>query len=311
MAELVSVIVPVYNVEEYVDKCLASIVTQSYNDLEILVVDDGATDSSGKKCDEWAKRDQRIKVIHQQNQGLSGARNTAIDVCTGDWITFVDSDDIVDAAYVATLLELAKAYGVTIAQCLSSEIIYRGMVAGNIEKGVLDSSAFLQSKKYMPMAWGKIYRREIFETERYPYGKIHEDIALTYKLIYSAGKVAYTSEVLYFCSARPDSINAKGRFYLQRLDILQFYKEQLIFYREKKEQELAERALRDYAFELLGCYDKTIRILKRPDIAKKIKKEYQQIWKELKYDRDISGKTKFLLRICCHFPTLWSRMMEK
>ena len=108
MKEFVSVIVPVYNVEEYMDACIYSIVNQSYHNLEILIVDDGSTDSCGEKCDRWANKDSRIKVIHQKNQGLSGARNTAIDVCKGEWITFIDSDDIVEQDYIKMLLELAE-----------------------------------------------------------------------------------------------------------------------------------------------------------------------------------------------------------
>lgn len=312
MDELISVIIPVYNVEQYVDSCLESIVNQTYQNLEIIVVDDGATDKSGMKCDEWGKRDPRIRVIHQENRGLSGARNSALDICRGAWIVFVDSDDVVDKKYVEVLYRLTQKYQVRLAQCAND--VTNGIYANGADvsdEGVMNGAEFLLSSQYQMMAWAKIYARELFEKERYPLGKIHEDVALTYKLIYAAGKAAYTSQVLYFCNTRPDSINAEDRFYLRRLDILQFRKEQLIFFREKKEQALADKALRDYAYALLWCYGKTVRILKRPDIAKRIQKEYQQIWKELKFDREISGKTKVLLGICCYVPALWGRMMER
>lgn len=310
MSDLVSVIVPVYNVEQYLDMCLESIVNQTYQNLEIIVVDDGSTDKSGMKCDEWAKRDPRIRVIHQENRGLSGARNTALDICRGSWIVFVDSDDSVDKKYVEVLYGLTQKYRVKLAQC-ENDVVNSLAANGrdNAADGVMNSVEFLLSRQYQMMAWAKIYARELFEKERYPLGKIHEDVALTYKLIYSAGKVAYTNEILYRYSTRTDSINARERFYLRRLDILQFRKEQLIFFRDRKEQKLADKALRAYAYELLVCYEKTVRILKRPDIAKRIQKEYQQIWKELKFDREISGKTKVLLGICCYVPTLWSRIV--
>ena len=213
MKELVSVIVPVYNMEKYVDECIYSIVGQSYPDLEILIVDDGSVDSSGTICDRWARKDSRIKVIHQSNQGLSGARNTAINICTGQWITFVDSDDVIERDYVTVLLGLAKKYKVKISQCFSEKIQYIGAEETDTEERVLGSVQFLLSEKYQTMAWGKIYKREVFETARYPYGKIHEDVALTYRLVYEAEYVAYTTKKLYFNHPpRPDSINGSGRF---------------------------------------------------------------------------------------------------
>ena len=236
MKEFVSVIVPVYNVEEYMDACIYSIVNQSYHNLEILIVDDGSTDSCGEKCDRWANKDSRIKVIHQKNQGLSGARNTAIDVCKGEWITFIDSDDIVEQDYIKMLLELAERYKVKISQCSYTEIEYWGVEEKDTEDDVWESAQFLASQKYQTMAWGKIYKREIFKTERYPYGKIHEDMALTYRLVYEAGRIAYTTKKLYFYRpSRTGSINGSGKFYREKLIILQFLKEQIAFYEEKKE----------------------------------------------------------------------------
>lgn len=313
MRELVSVIVPVYNVEEYVDECIYSIVSQSYPDLEILVVDDGSTDSSGKICDRWAKRDSRIKVVHQQNQGLSGARNTAIDICTGEWITFVDSDDVIGKDYVKILLGLAKKYKVKISQCFSEKIQFIGAKEKNVEEKSMGSVQFLLSEKYQTMAWGKIYKSELFETARYPYGKIHEDVALTYKLVYEAGNVAYTTRKLYFIHpARPNSINGSGRFYREKLVILQFLKEQIGFYKEKQEKELVKRGYRDYAYALLGNYNKTRKILKDKETASKIKQEYQRVClKVVKEDETISLKTKLLLVLCFGVPELWKMVMKE
>lgn len=310
MNELVSVIIPVYNVEQYIDECINSVVGQSYNNLEIIIVDDGSTDSCGKRCDKWENSDSRIKVIHQQNQGLSGARNTAIDICKGEWITFIDSDDVVGKDYIKILLGLVKLYNVKISQCFSAELKYMGVEEENIEEGVLKSTQFLLSEKYQTMAWGKIYRRDIFTTARYPYGKIHEDIALTYRLVYEAENIAYTTQKLYFCHpARPDSINGSGRFYRKKLIILQFLKEQIAFYEEKREDELLKKGNRDYAYALLSNYWQTKKILKDRETALRIKKEYRKVYKRVvKEDENVSLKIKLLLMVCCILPGLWEKI---
>ncbi len=310
MIELVSVIVPVYNVEQYVDECIYSIVSQSYCDLEILIVDDGSTDSCGIRCDKWAERDSRIRVIHQQNKGLSGARNAAIDICTGEWITFVDSDDVIGQDYVKTLLELAKKYNTEISQCFSAEIKYMGEKETEIEEGVLSSVLFLMSENYRTMAWGKIYKRHVFETARYPYGKIHEDVALTYQLVYNAKKIAYTTQKLYYCHpARPDSINGSGRFYREKLVVLKFLKEQINFYDERKETELVKKGKRDYVYALLDNYCNVKRELKDKEILTAIKKEYRKsCFQVIKDDRAISKSAKILLGSCFVWPELWGKL---
>lgn len=310
MKELVSVIIPVYNIEQYVDECIYSIVNQSYPELEILIIDDGSTDSSGNRCDKWAKKDLRIKVIHQKNQGLSGARNVGINVCRGEWITFVDSDDVVSKDYVKILLELAKKYKTAISQCYFADICDMEETEENIEEGVLESVQFLLSEKYQTMAWGKIYKREVFEKERYPYGKIHEDVGVTYRVVYDAMRVSFTTQKLYFCHPeRTDSINSSGRFYRERLVILQFLKEQILFYESKKEEKLIEKGYRDYAYMLLTDYSKTRKVLGDREIANKIKKEYQKIcFYVVKRDENISLKTKILLILCFFCPELWTKL---
>lgn len=313
MEALVSVIVPVYNVEQYVDECIDSIVRQSYRNLEILVVNDGSTDSCGMRCDKWAEKDSRIRVIHQRNQGLSAARNVAIDMCRGEWITFVDSDDVIGKDYVKILLGIANEYKVSISQCLSAPIKYVKTEERNIEQGVMESSRFLLSEQYRTMAWGKIYRREVFATSRYPYGKIHEDVALTYRLVYESECIAYTTKKLYFFHPpRPESINGSGRFYREKLVVLQFLKEQIAFYEERKEEELIKKAYRDYAYALLGNYGKTKKILKDKETALKIIKEYREIYfYAIKKDRVISSKTKVLLAICSVIPWVWQLFVKE
>ncbi len=309
MKELVSVIIPVYNVERYIDRCVESVVNQTYKNLEIWLVDDGSTDSSGVYCQKWAEKDERINVIHQKNQGLSAARNIAIDKCSGEWLVFVDSDDVVDVRYVEILYGLVQK-GALIAQCENGEIGRLGDKQESVICSSMTSRDFLLSDKYKTMAWGKIYAKKLFETERYPYGKIHEDLALTYKLVYEAGKVEYTNEILYFYNERPDSINAKNRFYYEKLVVLDFYKEQIEYFRNKKEKELEKRSIRDYVYELLIAYNKTKDILHDKGMAEKLKKEYRNKYGDVMKDERISLKTKVLLSFCYYRPEIWKILMR-
>ena len=170
---------------------------------------------------------------------------------------------------------------------------------------------FLLSKKFKVVPWGKNYAKSIFASVKYPLGRIHEDLAVTYKLIYNTGNVAYTSQILYFQNVRPESITSESSFCLSRLGVLLFRKEQIDFYKTKSEKTLLEKAIRDYAYELLEYYDKTRMILKRPDIAKKIHQEYKGLWRQIRKDKSISLMTKILLRACCVFPSFWNKVMLK
>lgn len=310
MEQLVSVIVPVYNIEEYLDECIESIVLQTYKNLEIVLIDDGSTDLSGKKCDEWKARDKRIMVIHQENKGLSAARNKGIAISRGEWIVFVDSDDIVSLDYVAYLYMLAKTYKVQIVQC------ERGDLQGDNEReNVIDkkmsSRDFLLSFFYQTTAWGKIYKKILFEKERYPVGKIHEDMAVTYKLVYMAQNIVYTSKILYFVRQRTGSITRKEKFYKERLDILQFYKEQTKFYEERNEKKLVNRAYREYAYALLENYNKTKKSLKNKKIESEIREEYRKICLQVVSKDDvISYKTRVFLILCFFVPELWKIVMK-
>ena len=311
MEQLVSVIVPVYNVEEYLDECIESIVLQTYKNLEIILVDDGSTDQSGKKCDEWKAGDERILVIHQENKGLSAARNRGIEISSGEWIVFVDSDDVVSLDYVTYLYELVQRYEVPVAQCARGDLQQSIKKRDAIEKKV-SSDEFLLSLYYQTTAWGKIYKRFLFEKERYPVGMIHEDMAITYRLIYNARNIVFTNKVLYFVRERPGSITRKEKFYKERLVVLQFLREQIEFFEEKKEDELVKKGYRNYAYALLENYNNTKKALRDKEIELEIKKEYDRIcFRVIKEDDNISLKTRILLLLCYIFPELWQLLMKE
>lgn len=202
---LISVIVPVYNVERYLDQCVDSLVRQSYANLEIIVVDDGSTDSSGEKCDTWAERDFRIRVIHQANKGLAGARNAGLDAARGDYIGFVDSDDYTLPDMFSTLMRNMREFGADLSIISYERENPDGSVYSNALSGQKIVMTSEDAFKYVNIhgyfyvvAWDKLARKELFDGLRYPLdAKYAEDSPVTYQLLDRAERIVYDSTPLY------------------------------------------------------------------------------------------------------------------
>ena len=211
---LISVIVPVYDVEKYLDKCVQC--AQTYTNLEIFLVDDGSPDNCGKMCEDYAAKDSRIKVIHKQNGGLADARNVAIDVTTGKWIVFVDSDDYVEPDYVENLYSLTQKYDCKIA-CSKFRYVFEDKEDSPPVKDSQEKECKWDALKYLFMqqhihtgAWGKIYHRSLFATGiRYPFGLIYEDLPTTYLLLLQCDKIGYSSKRTYNYLLRSTSIEGE------------------------------------------------------------------------------------------------------
>lgn len=177
--ELISVIIPIYNVEKYLKKCIDSIINQTYKNLEIILVDDGSPDNCGKICDEYAKKDQRIRVIHKKNGGLSDARNAGIDIAKGKYIAFVDSDDYVEKEYIEIMYKELKKNNVKIVQCGINKISDNEEIIDNYGylKDELINSQRIMEEKYTKypisnvVAWNKLYDIDLFKNIRYPVRK--------------------------------------------------------------------------------------------------------------------------------------------
>ena len=202
MNELISIIVPIYNVEKYLDRCIKSIINQSYNNLEIILVDDGSPDRCGEMCDEWAKIDKRIIVVHKENGGLSDARNAGIDIAKGNYLSFIDSDDYVHKDFIKVLYELCIKYNSDISMCGAFETSKDENCNFNLQQGnecVKYSKTILERKDNIYcVAWNKLYKKEVFKYIRYPKGKLHEDVAVINKILYYSNKIAITDLRLYF-----------------------------------------------------------------------------------------------------------------
>lgn len=223
---LISLVLPVYNVEKYLDRCMESVVNQTYKNLEIILVDDGATDQSGKICDKWAKKDKRITVIHKENGGLSDARNVGTDHASGEYISYIDSDDTVEADYVEYLYYLVKKFHTPMSLCTHNIVFDEGKrrkPLGNGEEIVLTDKEALESMLYHGQvdtsAWAKLYNLSLAKDIKYPKGKLFEDIGTTYKFFLKAGKIACGFRPKYNYFVRSNSI-VTGAFSPRKLDLL-------------------------------------------------------------------------------------------
>ncbi|UOO37798.1 glycosyltransferase family 2 protein [Oscillospiraceae bacterium CM] len=209
---LITVIIPVYKVEAYLATCVESVLCQSYQNLEIWLVDDGSPDACGALCDDFAQRDRRVKVIHQQNGGLSAARNAALDKMTGEYVTFVDSDDLVRPQYVEMLYRLICRYGTKLAVCGMTTFDEMDAIPPDRKKpdeAVFQTETALEHMLYQKFdvsAPYKLYSTALFSDIRYPIGEVYEDLSTTYKLLLMCDAVAYTNARLYLYRQRRGSI---------------------------------------------------------------------------------------------------------
>lgn len=216
----ISVIVPVYNVEKYLNRCVDSIINQNYSNLEIILVDDGSTDNSPYICDDYENKDERIKVIHKKNGGLSSARNKGLEIASGDYISFVDSDDWIAEdiyEYCINLLE-EKLYDIVDFKCVFSngepEEIYKEISSADKilkDKEILQYYLLMGQKEKAPFSvCRKLYKKEVFNGIKFPEGKINEDIATNYKVLMNCNNMVSISKIGYFYYQNTNSITTAG-----------------------------------------------------------------------------------------------------
>lgn len=212
----VTVIVPIYNVENYLKKCLDSILRQTYNNLEIILINDGSTDGSKNIAEEYQEKDQRVILLNKENGGLSDARNYGIERASGEYITFIDSDDEVTEDYVEYLINLTEKYKTDIA--IASYRLKSGNKIINYGKDYNTEKLteyeclrrMLLDEGFTVTAWAKLYKTKLFNDVRYPVGKIYEDNGTTYKLIMKCNEIAYGSKDIYIYYKRNGSITSEN-----------------------------------------------------------------------------------------------------
>lgn len=224
--DLISIVIPIYNVEEYLEKCIESVINQTYRNLEIILVDDGSPDNCGTICEEYKKKDERISVFHKKNGGLSDARNYGKKHAKGKYITFIDSDDYVENDYIEYLYNLIINNNCDMSICsfklhsnnkfIDNGINYNSCVFTSKEclKNMLCENGFNVS------AWAKLYKTKMFEDIDFPYGKLCEDNGTTYKLVLKCKNIAYGNESKYIYEMRDNSI-MNASFSPKKLDLIE------------------------------------------------------------------------------------------
>lgn len=256
---LVSLIVPVYRVEAFLPDCIESLLKQTHQNIEVILVEDGSPDCCGKICDRYARQDVRVRVIHKQNGGLSDARNAGIEASTGQYLSFIDGDDWIHPDYVATLLKMARDRRAQITVCNFVKV-FPGQEPPSdpldgepdVEFSGLDAVRQYQGPLYVPMvvAWAKLYERALFHGIRFPVGRLHEDEFTTYRLFARADRVAYTPRPLLFYRQRPESIMGSRNTLRSRLDASDALLERGVFFKEAGVTDLANAAFRDAFYAL-------------------------------------------------------------
>ena len=270
---LVSVIVPVYNVELYLRKCVDSILNQSYRKIEIILVDDGSTDMSGKICDEYNNKEERIKVIHKKNSGLSSARNAGLEIAKGDYISYIDSDDYVNSFFIEELLGLCIKYNTGISCIGYKEYSSDGentvsVISDECKPIIYDDISFIKeivdSTKggvITYCVWSKLFRRDIVEGIKFPEGKTYEDIMYTTVAILRAQQCVFKNEKLYNYRIREGSISKsyhKEGFDVKLLtDRLGLQIEQLQYLKNKEQRELVNIIKFEYYDEVFNIWRKS------------------------------------------------------
>lgn len=269
-APLISVIVPVYRVEAYLDRCVQSIVDQTYQNLEIILVDDGSPDNCPAMCDAWAKKDSRVKVIHKENGGLSDARNAGMAAASGEYMGFVDSDDDISPDMYQLLYDHMVADGSDISACGVEMVFEDGSPARALTPSgscVLERDsaieAVIRESRLKQPVWYKLYRSGLIRDLSFPVGKYHEDVFWTWQAVARANKVSVFDAPCYYYVQRSGSIMAE-RYSLRRLDAVEAKQERLRFL-EKEFPRLAEPARKDLMFSCMYHGQLALRDLKGQD----------------------------------------------
>ena len=229
--ELISVIVPVYNVESYVAECIESIQNQTYMNLEIIIVNDGSTDASGDICDQYAAYDERIQVIHKENAGVSAARNTGIESANGDYIGFVDSDDYIAPTMYEDMLKLMAEHDLDIIECTAfrnnGDTNIEGCNDGSLEIFNRDEALKMAMYDCFVAVWSQLYKRRVISDVRFPVGRKFEDSAVSYLFIANTKRVGHINRCLYYYRLNPNSTTQTSFDAKSRWDFVLGYEERL------------------------------------------------------------------------------------
>ncbi|MBS4198412.1 glycosyltransferase [Bacillus sp. FJAT-49732] len=331
MTPKLSIIVPIYKVEKYLPKCIDSILAQTFTDFELILVNDGSPDNCGRICDEYAKRDKRIIVIHKENGGLSSARNAGIKVARGKYIGFVDSDDFIDKNKYHILLLNAELH--------SSDVVVCDVIKVNVNKidelneqenknyhvkhftniqalnelynsidNIFDSMG--QKAERWIFAVNKIYKRSLFYSLKFEEGRIFEDEYIAHKIYYQCTKITSISAKLYYYVQRPDSI-VNTNFSTKKFDRVYALKDRSDFFKHVKELDLHEKAFKCYVEVLFWNYlEGRLRLSEAKKELKQLKKTLNGSLLPLIKNPYISSKQKVMVTLFIIHPVIFDRIVN-
>ena len=312
MEALISVIIPVYKVEAYLEQCIISVIEQTYQSIEIILVDDGSPDQCGIICDNWAKKDSRIKVIHKKNGGLSDARNYGLNVARGEYIIFIDSDDLVDRTMIEKLFTALKQQEADIVECnyfCFTDNLPKKEKRESVSSAVYTAeealSLLLNENIFKYTVWNKLYRKGIFDTLRFEVGKLHEDVFFTYQAFGISKRIVKIENYLYYYRQRDGSIMGSG-FSIRNLDSLEARKRQF-YYIKKNYPKLSGKAQSQVLGNCLYLGQKVLRE-SDPEIAKETMHRIRLLFNEIYMDQIVQENkeqkiwyfvAKKNLKLCC------------
>lgn len=311
---LISVIVPIYKVEEYLDRCVESLVNQTYKNLEIILVDDGSPDGCPHKCEDWARKDSRIKVIHKENGGLSDARNAGMKIASGGYISFIDSDDYISLDFFETLLSVMEKENSDIVECsvvkfyedgrfeeYSDDLAVTTFETESALSGLISENPFHQH------VWNKLYKTQLVKDIPYAVGKLNEDEFWTYQVFGRAKKVSKINKTMYYYFQRSSSIMGEN-YSIRRLDALEG-KTNRQKYIQKEYPALALQAKIDLYNSCIFAYQNVLKFMsgEEKQIATKIVKQYSEACRpsffEINQENTSSKKYLYLafvnFYLCC------------
>ena len=309
---LVSVIIPVYNVEKYLKKCVESVLNQTYKNLDIILIDDGSTDLSGKMCDDWQKRDKRVTVIHKQNGGLSDARNAGLNVARGVYYAFVDSDDYISSDMIEVMVNSMDRNSCEIAICnivrfteLGDSFLFYHPATG--EQILLGEKRFQTLSQ--PSVCNKIFKANLFDNIRFPKGKYYEDTFVYHELLYRAKNIVLTGSDSYWYLERNDSIVGRPQYTIRYFDFIEAVWERARFLLENDVQPYGDEACLSLYAAFSNAEKNIGKTAENREKFKEARKQYELAYKTLIGKKNsICMKQKVRMIVLKYFPVLHSKI---
>lgn len=313
--DLVSIIIPIYNVEKYLHKCIDSVLNQTYKNLEIILVDDGSLDNCPKICDEYAKKDSRIKVIHKKNGGISDTRNNGIEASTGKYISFVDGDDYIDEHMIEELCKNIKETNADISVCSYYKVYNQKLEELKLHKSNhtitgIDKYHTIYNKysSVMKAPWNKLYKKEVFKEIRYPKGIIMEDSYVLTDILQTVDKISYIEKPLYYYVQREDSI--MHSFNLKRLDSLLHYEKKIKFCLENNFYDILPQVKLQYIKSLTNSLIPGLYSINEYEKTKELLLKSKMLANEIKNENIFSSKDKLQIKLISISPKLYVKLKE-